>query len=39
MLRCDSIIMDKGHDKLYSAIAAEHPDAQLTHEAAIEQNC
>lgn len=34
-VECDSIIMDKGKISSSPAIAAEHPDAQLTHEAAI----
>jgi len=34
-VECDSIIMDKGKISSTPAIAAEHPDAQLTHEAAI----
>jgi Fe-S cluster assembly scaffold protein SufB len=34
-VECDSIIMDKGMISSTPAIAAEHPDAQLTHEAAI----
>jgi len=34
-VECDSIIMDKGRISSTPAISAEHPDAQLTHEAAI----
>lgn len=34
-VECDSIIMDKGKISSTPAITAEHPDAQLTHEAAI----
>jgi Fe-S cluster assembly scaffold protein SufB len=34
-VECDSIIMDKGRISSSPAISAEHPDAQLTHEAAI----
>ncbi|HHX23232.1 MAG: SufB/SufD family protein [Tepidanaerobacteraceae bacterium] len=34
-VECDSIIMDHGKISSTPAIAAEHPDAQLTHEAAI----
>lgn len=34
-VECDSIIMNKGKISSSPAIAAEHPDAQLTHEAAI----
>lgn len=34
-VECDSIIMDHGKISSTPAITAEHPDAQLTHEAAI----
>ena len=34
-VECDSIIMDQGKISSTPAITAEHPDAQLTHEAAI----
>jgi len=34
-VECDSIIMDRGKISSSPAISAEHPDAQLTHEAAI----
>ena len=34
-VECDSIIMDQGKVSSTPAITAEHPDAQLTHEAAI----
>lgn len=34
-VECDSIIMDEGKISSTPAITAEHPDAQLTHEAAI----
>lgn len=34
-VECDSILMDHGKISSTPAITAEHPDAQLTHEAAI----
>lgn len=34
-VECDSILMDKGKVSSMPAISAEHPDAILTHEAAI----
>jgi Fe-S cluster assembly scaffold protein SufB len=34
-VECDSILMDQGKISSTPAITAEHPDAQLTHEAAI----
>ena len=34
-VRCDSILMDDAKIKSIPAISAEHPDARLTHEAAI----
>ncbi|HHV17895.1 MAG TPA: SufD family Fe-S cluster assembly protein [Thermoanaerobacterales bacterium] len=34
-VECDSIIMEQGKISSTPAITAEHPDAQLTHEAAI----
>lgn len=34
-VECDSIIMEEGKISSTPAITAEHPDAQLTHEAAI----
>ncbi|SHF81288.1 Uncharacterized protein family (UPF0051) [Caldanaerobius fijiensis DSM 17918] len=34
-VECDSIIMDRGKISSSPAISAEHPEAQLTHEAAI----
>ncbi|MBO4217450.1 MAG: SufD family Fe-S cluster assembly protein [Clostridia bacterium] len=34
-VRCDSILMDKAKIKSIPAISAEHPEASLTHEAAI----
>lgn len=34
-VECDSIIIDNGKISSTPAISAEHPDAQLTHEAAI----
>jgi Fe-S cluster assembly scaffold protein SufB len=34
-IECDAIIMDKGRNKTIPALHAEHPDAELSHEASI----
>jgi len=34
-IECDAIIMDKGSNETMPSLKAEHPDAELTHEASI----
>ena len=34
-IECDAIIMDNGTNETMPSLKAEHPDAELTHEASI----